>query len=313
MAALRARRGEDTALQTSREEARRLAGSVLELTGQMEANHAALAKHVGELAPGLTEAHGVGPVTAASVLVAYSQRGRVRSEAAFAALAGAAPLQASSGNTVSHRLNRGGDRQLNSALEVIARVRMSNHPETRAYVERRLAEGISKREIRRCLKRYIARQLFRSLNGGGRPGCQSRNVLAPLTDASSIRLRPWPGDAASDRGGTLRPHNELAQLTVQRRGGHSFASAVRYRPCGAAPRGSADAQGTGGQQQVKHTRSRRLSHRQLHRGNLPAIPVGLEKQRAGGFPGGLIRAGWRQRTESPKEYLRPSLRGPWPG
>jgi transposase len=164
VAVWRARRGEDTVLQTIREEARRLAASVLELTRQMEANHAALAKHVDELAPGLTDAHGVGPVTAASVLVAYSHRGRVRSEAAFAALAGTAPLQASSGNTVRHRLNRGGDRQLNSVLEVIARVRMSNHPRTRAYVERRLAEGKSKREIRRCLKRYIARQLFRSLN-----------------------------------------------------------------------------------------------------------------------------------------------------
>jgi transposase len=86
VAAWRARRGEDTALQTIREEARRLAVSVLERTRQMEANHAALAKHVDELAPGLTDAHGVGPVTAASVLVAYSHRGRVRSDAAFAAL-----------------------------------------------------------------------------------------------------------------------------------------------------------------------------------------------------------------------------------
>jgi transposase len=93
VAAWRVRRGEDTTQQTIREEARRLAASVLELTGQMAANHAALAKHVDELAPGLTDAHGVGLVTAASVLVAYPLRGRVRSDAAFAALAGAAPLQ----------------------------------------------------------------------------------------------------------------------------------------------------------------------------------------------------------------------------
>ncbi|WP_422933301.1 IS110 family transposase [Sinomonas sp. P47F7] len=164
VAAWRARPTDDAPTQTIRDEARRLAASVLELTRQIQANYSALAKHVSDLAPGLTDAHGVGPVTAASVLVSYSHKGRIRSEAAFATMAGAAPLQASSGNTVRHRLNRSGDRQLNYALEVIARVRMSNHTATRAYVERRVAEGRTRREIRRCLKRYIARQLFRSLN-----------------------------------------------------------------------------------------------------------------------------------------------------
>ncbi|WP_415854101.1 IS110 family transposase [Sinomonas sp. G460-2] len=164
VAAWRARPSDDTAMRTIREEGRRLAASVIDLTSQMEDNHTALGKHVDELAPGLLDVHGVGPVSAAIVLTAYSHKGRVRSEAAFAALAGAAPLPASSGNTVRHRLNRGGDRQLNRALEVIARVRMSNHAETRAYVERRTLEGKSRREIRRCLKRYIARQLFRCLN-----------------------------------------------------------------------------------------------------------------------------------------------------
>ncbi|GAA2145835.1 IS110 family transposase [Arthrobacter humicola] len=164
VAAWRARRDDDTPTRTIRDEARRLVASVLDLTRQMEDNHAALTSHVNELAPGLLDIHGVGPVSAAIVLTAYSHKGRVRSEAAFAALAGAAPLPASSGNTVRHRLNRGGDRQLNRALEIVARVRMSNHPATRAYVERRLSEGKTRREIRRCLKRYIARQLFRCLS-----------------------------------------------------------------------------------------------------------------------------------------------------
>jgi len=90
--------------------------------------------------------------------------GQSATKPAFAALAGAAPPSASSGNTVRHWLNRGGDRQLNRALEIIARVRMSNHPATRAYVERRLSEGKTRREIRRCLRRYIARKLFRCLS-----------------------------------------------------------------------------------------------------------------------------------------------------
>jgi transposase len=155
---------QDDATATIRGEARRLAASVLELTRQLEDNNAALMKHVQELAPGLQDIHGVGPVTSAIVLTAYSHKGRVRSEAAFANLAGAAPLPASSGNTTRHRLNRHGDRQLNKALDVIARVRTSHDPETRAYVQRRTAEGKSRREIRRALKRYIARQLFRRLN-----------------------------------------------------------------------------------------------------------------------------------------------------
>lgn len=99
IASWRARSGDETATGTVRGEARRMATSVLDLTRQMEDNYAALTRHVNELAPGLLDIHGVGPVSAAIVLTAYSHKGRVRSEAAFAALAGAAPLPASSGNT----------------------------------------------------------------------------------------------------------------------------------------------------------------------------------------------------------------------
>lgn len=164
VAGWRQRSADDAAKATIRQEARRLAVSVQALTAHLAENQAALAGHVQELAPGLQQLLGVGAVTGAILVTAYSHQGRVRSEAAFAALAGASPLEASSGNTTRHRLNRHGDRQLNRALDVIARVRLSCDPPTREYLARRLAEGKSKREIRRSLKRYIARQLFRHLN-----------------------------------------------------------------------------------------------------------------------------------------------------
>jgi len=118
---------------------------------------------VRRVAPGLLDQVGIGPVVAAQVIVTWSHRGRLRSEAAFAKLGGVAPIEASSGMVVRHRLNRSGDRQLNRALHTVVMVRMRQDPETKAYVQRRLAEGKSTREIKRCLKRYVARQLFRQL------------------------------------------------------------------------------------------------------------------------------------------------------
>jgi transposase len=106
---------------------------------------------------------GVGPLTAAEILLAWSHPGRLRSEAAFAMLGGVAPIPASSGQTVRHRLNRRGDRQLNRALHTIVLSRLAHHDETRAYAARRRAEGRTPREIKRCLKRYLARRLFRLL------------------------------------------------------------------------------------------------------------------------------------------------------
>ena len=88
---------------------------------------------------------------------------RLRSEAAFAHLCGTAPIPASSGRTDRHRLNRGGDRHANNALWRIALVRMHCHPPTRAYVERRTKQGLSKLDILRCLKRYIAREAYQHL------------------------------------------------------------------------------------------------------------------------------------------------------
>jgi len=104
---------------------------------------------------------GVGPNTAATLLsVAGDNPERLRSEAALAALCGVNPLEASSGKTVRHRLNRGGNRAANNALWTIAMVRMRSDPRTKAYVARRTKEGKSSKEIQRCLKRYIVRELY---------------------------------------------------------------------------------------------------------------------------------------------------------
>jgi transposase len=116
-----------------------------------------------ELAPALLAEPGVGPVTAAQLLLSWSHRGRFRNEAAFARLAGTAPIPASSGRTVRHRLDRGGDRQLNRALHTIIIARRKHHPATIAYLNRRTSEGKSVRETIRCLKRYLARHLYRLL------------------------------------------------------------------------------------------------------------------------------------------------------
>jgi hypothetical protein len=113
--------------------------------------------------PELLTPCGVGPIVAAVVLCAWSHPGRCRTDAAFAMLAGAAPIPASSGQTVRVRLNRSGDRHLNQALHLIVLTRLRYDPATRAYAQRRRAEGKTNREIRRCLVRYVARQLYRLL------------------------------------------------------------------------------------------------------------------------------------------------------
>ena len=106
---------------------------------------------------------GVGVVIAAQLLVSWSHHGRVRSEAAFAMLAGVAPLQASSGTILRYRPNRSGDRAPNRALHLAVPSRMSHDPEPRTYVARRLGEGKTKPEVRRCLKRHLARRLYRTM------------------------------------------------------------------------------------------------------------------------------------------------------
>jgi transposase len=119
--------------------------------------------HVRALAPALLDEPGVGPIVAAQLIVAWSHRGRLRSEACFARLAGVAPVPASSGQTTRHRLSRGGDRQLNRALHTVVLHRRQHDAATREYIERRLAEGKSRRDATRLLKRYLARHLYRLL------------------------------------------------------------------------------------------------------------------------------------------------------
>jgi hypothetical protein len=158
-------REEELSVSIARAEAIRLAQHILKLEEQLRANEKQLDELIkaSEAAPLLKE-KGFKAISAAKCLSAWSHRGRVRSETAFASLAGVNPIPASSGNTVRHRLNRGGDRRLNSALHMVAVIKMTHDPETRAYVEKRRAEQRTDREIRRCIKRYIARRVYRTLN-----------------------------------------------------------------------------------------------------------------------------------------------------
>jgi transposase len=155
------------------------------LVGEAAQLRAELERLVAGVAPWLLELLGVGPISAAQILVSWSHAGRLRSEAAFAALAGANPIPASSGQVTRHRLNRSGDRQLNRALHTIVVARLRDDPDTRAYAARRRAEGKSMRDIRRCLK------------GGGRP--------AAVQTAGTLRERGRRGGS-----GALTEHGSTA-------------------------------------------------------------------------------------------------------
>jgi transposase len=188
---------------------RSTARRVQALTAEAADLEAELARLVAQVAPALLALRGVGPVNAAQVLCAWSHPGRLRSEAAFAMLAGVAPLEASSGRVVRHRLNRSGDRQLNRALHTIVLVRLRDDPQTRAYAKRRTAEGKSAREVRRCLKRAVARQLFKLLerhdaadaghDGRRRPPSDRK----PVTDAVTIPGRCPVNMTSSSRTRTM--------------------------------------------------------------------------------------------------------------
>ena len=140
---------------------RSLARRYRRLSDEIQNLEAELERLTRSIAPALLNAFGVGPDTAATLLVAAgSNPDRLRSEAAFASLCGVNPIPASSGKTNRHRLNRGGDRQANAALYRIVIVRLCYDPRTQAYMRRRTAEGMSKREVIRCLKRYVAREVY---------------------------------------------------------------------------------------------------------------------------------------------------------
>ena len=157
---------------------------------------AGIATRYAQINPALRVAYGVGADTAAQLLVtAGTNPHRLRNEASFAALCGAAPVPASSGKITRHRLSRGGNRAANNALYRIALVRISAHPQTRDYVERQLANGRTKKEILRLLKRAIAREIFRLLT---RPTpIDDYRDLRPARQAKNITLATSPPISAS--------------------------------------------------------------------------------------------------------------------
>lgn len=184
---LRTRSGDTLERRTLIHVLKELGSRIAGLNRDLRANEQALTAAVHQVLPELLNQVGIGAFSAAQLLVSFSHAGRCRSEAAFAALGGVAPLEASSGRVVRHRLNRHGDRQLNRALHTITMSRLRYDPATQAYRDRRSAEGKSEREIRRCLKRYIARALFRQMQS---PGRQGANGTVPTHGPSTARDAP---------------------------------------------------------------------------------------------------------------------------
>jgi transposase len=151
-----------------------LARRWLMLHDEIKAHDKELEKLIAAKAPALITSHGIATMTAAEMLILVGDEPtRIRSEAALAKLCGVCPIPASSGKTNRFRLNRGGNRQANAALYRVAIVRMRNHAPTLAYVSKRTKEGKSKKEIIRCLKRYIVREIFTQL-------CRPKNPAATV-------------------------------------------------------------------------------------------------------------------------------------
>jgi len=165
VAAMRPRKGSDPIVFTTNVVMRGLARRIKDLNDEMRTIDDALEELIDETAPSLLECYGVGVVTAATLLVtAGDNPDRLHTERSWAHLCGVSPVPAGSGKTSGRvRLNHGGDRQANAALYQIVLTRMSSDAETRNYVRRRRADGLSTREIMRCLKRYVARQTFKHL------------------------------------------------------------------------------------------------------------------------------------------------------
>jgi transposase len=166
LAATRPHGQRDAELRGSLLALRSIARRVLTLTAEERELAREIETLTRRLAPQLLDQPGVGPHAAAQLVLSWSHQGRITSESAFARLAGAAPIPASSGQTIRYRLDRSGDRKLNRALHMILVTRKRSHPATIAYIERRLQEGKTRREANRCLKRYLARSLYRLLEHG---------------------------------------------------------------------------------------------------------------------------------------------------
>jgi transposase len=169
LAATRPHGRQDPELRGSLLALRSIARRILQLTAEERELAREIEATTRILAPQLLDQPGVGPHAAAQLVLSWSHQGRITSEAAFARLAGAAPIPASSGRTIRYRLDRSGDRKLNRALHMILVTRKRSHPATIAYIERRVQEGKTRREANRCLKRYLARSLYRLLEHGAPP------------------------------------------------------------------------------------------------------------------------------------------------
>ena len=181
--------GEHTATKTAM---RSLARRIRTLTTEIAELKTPIAELVKVVVPQLLNQPGIGPITAAQVFIAWPHPRRCRNEAAFARLAGVAPLEASSGQRTRHRLNRRGDRQLNRALHNIAITRTRHCPKTQAYIAKRISQGKTTREARRCLKRYIARHLYRLLEN---PPPNPENSPQPQTTPPKSSNNPHPRKA----------------------------------------------------------------------------------------------------------------------
>lgn len=189
---------------------RRLARRIEFLTDEIDEAEARLDAQTTAIAPALRAAKGVGPIVAAKLLnTAGENPERITSKAAFAALCGASPLQASSGKTSRHRLNKGGDRQSNSALYDIVKSRLSCDPRTRNYKAKREAEGKNTKEIMRCLKRYVANEVFALITRP--PVVPAVDDLRPLRQAKKITLQTvadhfsiWPMKVSTIERGKSR-------------------------------------------------------------------------------------------------------------
>ena len=180
------------------------------LAAEIAAADASLQEILDTYAPMLCDLTGVGTEVASQLLVTVGDNPeRIGSEPQFAALVGAAPIPASSGKTTRHRLSRGGDRNANRALHHVVLVRMSSCSRTRDYVNKRTAEGKSKREIMRCLKRYVAREIYRQItdpqpaptNADLR---QQRNKLGFTINAAASHLNQWPSVISRLERGLIR-------------------------------------------------------------------------------------------------------------
>lgn len=197
----------------------RLALRIEFLTEEIDTAYDQLDALTKDIAPALAAAKGVGPISAAKLLVTAGENPeRITSKAAFAALCGTSPLQASSGKTNRHRLNRGGDRQANSALYDVVKSRMSSDWRTKDYVTRRTTEGKSTKEIMRCLKRFVAGEVYRLIVDP--PVVPAIDDLRPLRTSKRLTMK------------TVAEHFETNQMkvsTIERGRSRDDEFAVKYR------------------------------------------------------------------------------------